>query len=310
MAGENIEALKQKREVMIGVPTMNESIGVGVVAFLHVCERKSLDPNFPFTFSINVVNGMQPVEYARNQLVGQFLRNEKAELLWFVDTDMLPGADCFRVLESDFDIVAPRMLKWDAKGAETQAGIGLCAYKYNVLGDYKFNAINAGAGDSWVEVDAVGTGGMIVSRKVLEDRRLWGATVYTGLDGQEKDQANEQGQKDWGPPVFRFLRKPNGAPLRGEDLDFCWRAKQLGYKVAVNVQVGFGHLKPVNLDEIVEVANRAGMNMLMHGISARKVKEAIKQQGNGETRPPSEVMDAYKGQMDSEARQASEAIRG
>jgi hypothetical protein len=54
-------------------------------------------------------------------------------------------------------------------------------------------------------------------------------------------------------PWFRTMRDPYGAGLRGEDLDFCKRAKEMhNTKVLYMPQVQFGHMKFMDLSEVTK----------------------------------------------------------
>ena len=49
-------------------------------------------------------------------------------------------------------------------------------------------------------------------------------------------------------PIFRTLAKANGSEERSEDIDFVWRAKQLGYLVEGVLDARFLHKKEMLLD--------------------------------------------------------------
>lgn len=243
---------------MIGVPSLSGKLNTRLWAFLHACERLNDDPEFPWRFEMRIVVDRYPVEWARNLLVGYAIKAD-ADRIWFIDEDMLPDRTSLELLKVDADIVAGRAFIWDAKTDKHLGRLKLSAFHYNLFNDHKFVAHKPNGADMVVDVDAVGTASMLVKREVLEDRRLWTGTKYTGLDGKEYDLEDEVGGEtdEWGPPLFQFVRKPNGAPLRGEDLDFCYRAKQLGYSVKCHLGSSFGHYKPVNLDEVGEMTYHA-----------------------------------------------------
>ena len=72
-----------------------------------------------------------------------------------------------------------------------------------------------------VEVDATGAGCLLVK-----------AEVFTSMK----------------PPWFEFTANPKpGFPMVGEDVTFCWKARNLGYKVFVDVTVPNVHLSTLGV---------------------------------------------------------------
>ena len=245
------------RHIFVAVPTIDNRVTLGLNEFIIILERASRADDNPFIFSFRGVNGFSPVEYARNYLVGEFLKSD-ADSLWFIDADMLPDESAARLLYVEADICAGRMFRFDHKNpaidTSKHPGVALCAMQ-RIEKTGKYAPLVPMVGDAAVqEVDAVGTGSMIIRRRVLEDRRMWFDGTYFGLTGEPADLYDEEGDVRYAPAVFRFPRKPNGQPIIGEDLDFCYRAKSLGYTIKVDIEAKFGHHKTVDLDQVVELA--------------------------------------------------------
>ncbi|MBP7570901.1 MAG: hypothetical protein KBA95_12650 [Acidobacteria bacterium] len=248
-----IEPVRKER-VLIAVPSEEETFHIAVHNFIQIAHRMSLHPEFPFHFEHSIKIGERPIPYARNRLVGDFLRS-KCERLWFIDADMIPPPELFALLNIDADIVAPRMLalKRDDAGIPR---LEICAFKYNLKNDSKFNAVvPTGPVGLLGDIDAVGTGCTLIKRRVLEDERMWLAPEYEWPPGHKCDLREEPRNDRWAPPLFRMQYKPNGEHLRGEDLDFCLRAKALGYKVATHLGFSCGHSKTMNLDDMANYVN-------------------------------------------------------
>jgi hypothetical protein len=246
----------EKEHIHVAVPTINNYVTASLSGFISELVRLSADPRIPYIFTCDTLVGLFPVSFARNVCVGRFLKIG-ASRLWFIDADMIPTTDSVRLLSVDADICAGRMFRFDHANieSETSVGVALCAFHNDPDGTGKFYPIVPQEGDQMVqEVDALGTGSMLIRRKVLEDRRLWGETKYTGIDGKEHDLDDEKDTPRWGPPVFGFPSKPNGCPQLGEDMDFCRRAKALGYTLKVDLGAKFGHYKPVDLDQVVDLS--------------------------------------------------------
>jgi hypothetical protein len=235
--------------VFLAIPTMSNRVTIQIAAFMDALRLASLQPDTAFNYEYAIENGRAPVEYARNLLVGSFLRSSCDRML-FVDEDMIPESNVVRLVYSDADITVARIYKFDhadpVKGV--QVGLGLCAMSKKPNGLYA--PILADIGSPAIqECDAAGTACMMIRRRVLEDRRLWSDNVYTTADGKTIDGNEMPESGDFAPAVFRFRRSVNGCGIMGEDVDFCERAKRLGYSIKVDLNAVCGHFKEINIDE-------------------------------------------------------------
>ncbi len=234
---------------MVAVPTMTNRVTIQITGLLDALRQASLEPDPPFNLKFAISHGHSPVEYARNILVGHFLRSD-CDKLWFIDEDMIPDPTVSQLLYSDADIIAARMYKFDHPNPErgTSVGLGLCAMNKGPNGLYK--PILPMLGDPSVQdCDAVGTGCTVIARRVIEDRRMWSPNVFTTADGQTVDGNEMPVAGDYAPAVFRIQRGPNGCGIMGEDIDFCERAKALGYSIKVDLNAACGHFKPIDIDQ-------------------------------------------------------------
>lgn len=248
----------RKREgVFLALPSMSNRINIGLHCFAMKAMLANFDSDSAYSFAVQHVNKKYPIDYARNLLCGLFLKTE-SDRLWFFDEDMMPEDDAFQLLGVDADIVAARAMIWDAKTDTAPPRLRVSAFDYNRNQNELFTPLIPMPGEPQVkDVDAVGTATMLIRRRVLEDRRMWTGDSYTDLFGAEKRLSEEMADPNWGPPIFHTKHKPNGQPLRGEDLDFCQRAKALGYSVKVHFGIGVPHLKEVSLDDIAVLAHNA-----------------------------------------------------
>ena len=244
--------------ITIGVPIASgvDGVGLGVFRFLHLLQALNYRDDHPFRYEYQMVVDKRPVEWARNLIVGQFLKNPDASRLWFIDNDMAPKENMLSMLGSTADITAAFALAFDHgnEAKKTPDRLKPCLFRHNAELE-SFNPILPQVGDEEVEIDAAGTATMLIRRRVLEDRRLWGPTTYRNLKGELCDLDSERDEEDWGPPIFRFQRKPNANGLRSEDIDFSWRAKQLGYRVTGRPGIRVGHYKAINLDSVLSLVN-------------------------------------------------------
>lgn len=233
-----------------------QSLCVGILAgdgFVSVELMDWLMPLFmvpDLALEVVTINQHSPVAFARNVLARRFVDDCTAERLLMLDADMLPTKSAYEMLKVDADIVSGRAFVWDI--AQGRRFLRPCLFRRSADGKGFVNGTPPKAGEAalW-EADAAGTGCLMVKRKVLEDKRLWLDPKFEGPEGNERD-ANEENPEAL--PIFRTLWKPNGKPARGEDLDFTWRAKQLGYRIVAHWGAEFGHRKQVNLDEVADLA--------------------------------------------------------
>jgi len=246
----------KKEHIHIGIPCGSGRLGVPITDFLANIHRLSAEPSVPYQFSWQILNGHRPVEYARNLLVGGFLRDTKAERLWFMDDDMKPPANALALLGVDADMAAPAAFAFNHATPDRPPTLKLCLFNY-LEDQHSFEcALPGKTGVTEMQVDGAGTAAMVIRRHVLEDRRLWQEGGYSDLAGKAQDcwQTDPDGGT-FAPPIFKMVSQPNGKIMRGEDLDFCLRARALGYKLVGHYGVNFGHVKPVDLTQVAEYGN-------------------------------------------------------
>jgi hypothetical protein len=131
----------------------------------------------------------------------------EAEWIWFIDDDHPFDANVLLdLLKNDVDIVQPLVLTrkpphWP--------------YVYRYLGDGAFSnyMMDELPTEGLFEADAVGTGGMLIRRKVFE---------------AVADPWFEEGK--------------TAKDAIGEDLYFCLKAREAGFKVYVDCSVRMGHM--------------------------------------------------------------------
>lgn len=211
----------KKTPVVIMVLTMNQEIKSGLMQFIIHCLGRNSDPSCPWFFTYALVENFRPVEYARNLAVREF-RKQMADYpdarLWFIDSDMVPPGNYEEQLRIEADMGAGR-----AYGIANMQ-LFTCIQR-EVEGTLRHLAVDRDA-SGVVDVDASGTGGLWISKKVLDDERMW--------LNPEKD-------------VFRTLYHSDGSVKLSEDLDFTHRATKLGYSLKSNLSVKWSHYKEVDL---------------------------------------------------------------
>jgi hypothetical protein len=157
----------------------------------------------------------KPITNNRNQIVQKFLAQKEYDYLMMIDSDIVPPPNILKLLDFQKDIITPLMFVM-------QRGELLPLYlrmhkdgMYDFTRDYLERT-------GLVEVDATGTGCIILSRKVLESIKH----------------------------PFRNEYDSDGIKKLGNDLSFCKRAKEKGFKVYVHLDYVADHITSTSLKEL------------------------------------------------------------
>ena len=267
--------MEKREHIHVAVPTVGNSMTVNLQNFFQALNTINSNP-FPYYMTYEVVNDKCPVEFARNELSKTVLRSPTVSRLWFIDADMVPPKNCWSLLGVDADLVCGQAYNFChvTKDGEAER-MKLCAFDYNPK-RFSFEPITPDIGSTVIDVDACGAACLVVRRKVLEDPRMHLSSEYVGLDGNVGTIAYEP---DFAPALFRTIYKPNGQRLRGEDLDFSWRAKKLGYSVKIDLRVRFGHHKTVDLDQVLSFTSRIISEVAKDEATIREIRSGQQEAG-------------------------------
>ena len=155
----------------------------------------------------------KPITLNRNSICKKFLETDFDYLL-MMDGDCPPMVNAQRLLDMadyDKDIIG-----------------GVCfGFINNMINpfvmkrraDYRYDMVNTNINSGVVEVDAIGSGNMMIARRVLEKL----------------------------PFPFRNEYDPEGIKTKGLDFNFCRRAKDLGYKVWCDTDMLVSHWTTIDL---------------------------------------------------------------
>jgi hypothetical protein len=248
----------RRESIMIAVPMVGR-LTVDLHQFILETINRTLQPG-RFAFAWQPVLNTRPIHYARNLLVGKFLKS-RCDRLWFLDHDVVPDGSIFDLLDLPGDLVAGRYFIWNEATEDSPPNIVPCAYTRPDPNVWAWEPVFDDGGASHRPVDGAGTGCMLIRREVVEDRRLWLPCDYVDMNGKPCSLDDERDKDDWGPPIFRTPAKPNGHEMTTEDLDFCWRAKQLGYSISFGANLAVGHRKEVNLEHLAILMQRTRFAM-------------------------------------------------
>jgi hypothetical protein len=213
--------LKQKTLVILVILTQEQVIKTALMEFIFHCLMRNANQQDRFEFSYIFVDNHRPVEYARNIAVQEFRRATDGRddaILWFIDSDMVPPRNYNQQLLIDADMGAGRA--YGINGGQ----LFTCIERWKD-GGLRHLAMTPQA-TGVVDVDASGTGGLWIHKRILQDKRMW---------------VDEEGN------TFQTLRDSSGKTTLSEDLDFTHRATKLGYKLRADISVKWSHFKEVDL---------------------------------------------------------------
>ena len=175
---------------------------------------------------------------ARNDTVKAFLRSQ-ADWLWWIDTDMGFAPDALEQLMAVADPVERPVVGALCFSNRETGQDGMNGFRCDPVPTlYRFITMDNGMNgfqpifdyerDSLVEVAGTGSACIVIHRSVFE-----------------KIQADQGGAPNW----YIRLTNPTTGQLIGEDLSFCYRAAQAGFRLFVDTSVKTTHLKPIWLQE-------------------------------------------------------------
>lgn len=158
----------------------------------------------------------KPISQNRNRIVQDFLARKEFDYLMMIDSDIVPPINILNLVDFQKDIIAPLMFIYQKNSV-----IPL-AVKKDPEGS--FQPIDIEGMRGLIEVDATGTGCIILSRKVLEAVRY----------------------------PFRNVYDADGIKLTGLDFNFCKRAQQLGFQIYIHLDYVTSHYMNFDLRKIYE----------------------------------------------------------
>jgi len=215
--------------------------GHAVIGYCHPGEVRA---EFCASLLATVMEGRTPVDTvltyasgpnistARNLIVDEFLRMQRAPWLLMCDTDMVFAGDALDRLVAAADPAERPLLGAlcfsPAAGEVRPTMYELVEKDGGALG---FMQLESWPDDTCVRVTATGTGFLLMHRGVLEVVRDHGG--------------------DRSAPWFRETAVGSPLALMGEDMTFCLRAGAAGVPVHVHTGVQVGHMKPSMLGKVI-----------------------------------------------------------
>ena len=205
------------------------------------------------------VHGSSVIHWARNFLIAELIKTKHpwTHVLFMDDDIVTPEDGLVKLLSHKKDIIAGLCTK------RIDPPIPNMRYSYEENGHVFFKYIERWPEGEVVEVGAVGTGMMLISREALEqiadayflakwEKEVFGITEEKALQIKEARLKHFDGTANafW----FRFLSGIHGQDEYGEDIGFCFFAKRYcGIKTFVDTSVKPGHIGkyPFTVDDFI-----------------------------------------------------------
>ena len=147
----------------------------------------------------------KPITFNRNAIVQDFLQRKDFDYLMMMDGDNVPTVNILNLVDFQKDIIGPLGFSYQQNKCMPMV------LKRNKEGIY--HALQFKGNEGLVEVDAIGSGCIIISRKVLEKLRY----------------------------PFRNEYDRDGVKKLGNDISFCQRAKELGFRAYCHLDYVASH---------------------------------------------------------------------
>lgn len=218
--------MKTGDRVCIGMVNDGKVDALLLLDLLHIIRQ----PNTRFEHLVQVGNKGLTTR-SRNIVVKTFLETTTCEWLLMIDSDERIGVETFnKLIQAAHDKERP-IISGLVFAAFFQEDDSLRAVPtiYRDLGEQGLSPIDDYPEDTILEVDAVGTGCLMIHRSVLEDLR---------------EKSNENQGKDWA----WFVEGAIKGTYFGEDLLFSKRLKSFGYKIHAHTGAILPHHKDFWLD--------------------------------------------------------------
>lgn len=164
----------------------------------------------------------KPIANNRNQIVKDFLKRKEYDYLMMVDSDIVPPMNIVDLATFDKDIISGVCFAFMDRAIVPLVLKELPPEKR--IDNKPYTIADVDGTEGLVEVDAVGTGCVIIKREVLE--------------ALQDDQP------------FCNIYDQQGVKTLGLDLSFCKKAKDKGFKVWVHLDYLCSHWTPVDLKDI------------------------------------------------------------
>jgi hypothetical protein len=209
-----------------------------LITATKVLSDNNIDLSVSFLFNESLI------QRGRNLLAHQFMRNEAATHLMFIDADIkFNPADIVHMLRADKDIICgiypKKEINWHTVEQAVKDGVPVDQLK-NKTGSMVVNLVGYEGqvtvpANEPLEIWNGGTGFMLIKKQVL-------VKMKEQLPAYRNDVKVLSGEiTDWITEYFACAIEPGVQRLLSEDYYFCWKAREMGIKIYAAPWVNLGH---------------------------------------------------------------------
>ena len=233
---------EKKPHVFLAVP-MYGGMCTGFFTQSLITATKVLSDN-NIDLSVSFLFNESLIQRGRNLLAHQFMQNDAATHLMFIDADIkFNPADIVHMLRADKDIICgiypKKEINWHTVEQAVKDGVPVDQLK-NKTGSMVVNLVGYEGqvtvpANEPLEIWNGGTGFMLIKKEVL-------VKMKEQLPAYRNDVKVLSGEiTDWITEYFACAIEPGVQRLLSEDYYFCWKAREMGIKIYAAPWVNLGH---------------------------------------------------------------------
>ncbi len=201
-----------KKKILVAVLNQGEISTDLTQCLLHMQNTPDYDVEIEFPDDA-------PISNNRNKIVQRFLAKDYDYLL-MIDSDIVPPPSVVNMADFQKDVMAATCFIYQR---------AVMPVAWDRVPDGTYTPIDISKKDGVLEVDAVGSGCILLSRKVCEEVKAPFLNEYD----------------------------PDGIKLFGLDIAFCQRAKEKGFKIYTNLDYVCSHYKTIDLKTFYAITHNS-----------------------------------------------------
>lgn len=234
--------MQAKPLVIIGTPCFGAMLSQAYVQSLIELIRYA--PEHGFDVAVTLLGNDALITRCRNTIISEFLKNERATHLLFVDSDIkFTPEHVERLLQADKELVAGlyplKALDWNRAVNEPHHNIA-------TVEDLALHYVGRPCQPDEVEWDGpfvtgtyAGTGFMMIKRSLVERMtKAYPELCYSGIHAYPRPDPTPSTQY----ALFECMIDPDTKAYLSEDYAFCWRWRRLGGQIWLDTEGRLTHV--------------------------------------------------------------------